>query len=160
MGRKLCDVSGRLEKVWHKAQLSATGVPSGSDVFSYSYLPNSYDLVESVTGPVHSVTNTWEPDRNVLDQKSNTLNASGTLISSYDYTVNAIGQRSNVAQTGTAFANSPTIDWTYDAMGQVVSADSSVTAQDRAYEYDGIGNRSAVAVLHLLLLSPPIVPIA
>ncbi len=33
------------------------------------------------------------------------------------------------------------IAWGYDSLGQVVKADSSIADQDRAYQYDGIGNR-------------------
>jgi hypothetical protein len=55
--------------------------------------------------------------------------------------VNAIGQRSGVATSGTAFASARSIGWGYDSLGQVTSADSSENAGDRAFEYDAIGNR-------------------
>ncbi|MEN9974137.1 MAG: hypothetical protein RLZZ282_143, partial [Verrucomicrobiota bacterium] len=38
------------------------------------------------------MTNTWEPDRDVLDVKKNRVGS--TVVSSYDYAVNSIGQRS------------------------------------------------------------------
>ena len=63
------------------------------------------------------------------------------MISSYDYAVNAIGQRTGVATSGTAFPAVPSWLWSYDALGQVTSADSSVATSDRAYQYDAIGNR-------------------
>ena len=49
------------------------------------------------------VTNTWEPDRDVLDTKTNST-LTGQAISAYDYTVNNVGQRTNVATSGTAAA--------------------------------------------------------
>ena len=55
--------------------------------------------------------------------------------------MNAIGQRSNVAQSGTAFAGSRDIAWGYDSLGQVTSADSTIPGLDRAYQFDLIGNR-------------------
>ncbi len=59
--------------------------------------------------------------------------------------MNAIGQRTNVEQGGTAFSSARGIAWGYDALGQVTSADSSIPAHNRAYEYDAIGNRKKSA---------------
>jgi len=59
--------------------------------------------------------------------------------------VNPLGQRTNVANTGSAFASSRSIAWGYDSLGQVTKADSSVSGFDRAYQYDGIGNRKKAA---------------
>lgn len=64
-----------------------------------------------------------------------------TVISSYGYSVNSLGQRTGANQVGTAFASTRTTDWGYDSKGEVTKADSSVTGLDRAYQYDGIGNR-------------------
>jgi RHS repeat-associated protein len=96
-----------------------------------------------VTGPAHTVTNEWETNRDILDYKEN--KAGTTLVSKYDYLVNAIGQRSNVAQSGTAFASSRDIAWGYDSLGQVTSADSTIPGLDRAYQFDLIGNRLKTA---------------
>ena len=54
-----------------------------------------------MTGPVYTVTNTWEPGRNVLASKQNKVGAD--IISKYDYVVNAHGQRTSVATSGTEF---------------------------------------------------------
>jgi RHS repeat-associated protein len=76
----------------------------------------------------------------VLDSKEN---KSGTnVISSYDDTVNSLGQRTGVEQAGTAFASARAIQWGYDSLGQVTSADHANTAQSRYYAYDAIGNRN------------------
>jgi RHS repeat-associated protein len=113
-----------------------------NQIFNYSYLQNS-NLLAQVTGPIHTVTNTWELDRDVLDAKENKV---GTVsVSKLDYDVNAIGQRTALSQTGTAFASVRGIAWAYDTYGQVTSADSTLATQDRAYQYDAIGNRKKSA---------------
>jgi RHS repeat-associated protein len=113
-----------------------------NQIFSYGYLANS-NLPATVTGPIHTVTNVWEPNRDVLDLKQNKVGS--TVISNYDYAVNAIGQRTGVTTSGTAFLALPSWAWSYDAHGQVIAADSSVNTSDRAYEYDTIGNRQKSA---------------
>jgi RHS repeat-associated protein len=59
--------------------------------------------------------------------------------------VNALGQRKNLATSGTAFAASRSTTWGYDALGQVTSAATSDNSADRAYQYDAIGNRKKSA---------------
>ena len=71
--------------------------------------------------------------------------AGTTTVSKYDYLVNALGQRTNLAQTGTAFAGSRDIAWGYDSLGQVTRADSTIPGLDRAYAFDMIGNRLRAA---------------
>ena len=63
------DASGRMSTVTS---------PAGT--FTYAYTPGS-SLVASVTGPVHIVTNTWEPNRDVLDVKDNRIPSTTTPIS-------------------------------------------------------------------------------
>jgi RHS repeat-associated protein len=120
-------------------------VSNSNSAFRYDYLAGA-NLVEKVTGTagaVHTVTNTYEPTRNVLDIKEN--KAGTTIISKYDYLVNAIGQRAEVNTSGTAFPATPSWAWGYDSLGQVISANSSVNTSDRAYQYDAIGNRKKSA---------------
>ena len=113
-------------------------VSDGTNTFTYNYLPNS-NLIEKISGPIHDVNNAWEPNRNVLASKQNKVGT--TVISQYDYTVTAIGQRTNLATSGSAFPNVPSWLWGYDSLGQVISADSNVNTSDRTYQYDTIGNR-------------------
>jgi RHS repeat-associated protein len=54
---------------------------------------------------------------------------------------NNYGQRTGVNKDGTAFASTRTIAWGYNSKGEVVKADSSEAGLDRAYAFDGIGNR-------------------
>ncbi|MFZ4767525.1 MAG: hypothetical protein ACOYMN_21445 [Roseimicrobium sp.] len=53
---------------------------------TYAYDPARPHLLATVTGPAHVVTNTWEPDHDVLDTKANQT-LTGPTISAYDYTV-------------------------------------------------------------------------
>ena len=113
-----------------------------NQAFAYAYTPNS-NLEATVTGPIHTVINDWGHTRDVLDTKQNKVGT--TIISKYDYAVNAIGQRTGVTTTGTAFPALPSWLWSYDTLGQVIAADSSVNNSDRAYQYDAIGNRQKSA---------------
>ncbi len=124
-----------------EGRLSAVQSPAGT--FSYLYAPGSM-LLASITGPAHTVTNHWEPTRDVLDLKQNKVGS--TEVSSYDYSVNKVGQRDDVTTTfdlgGAIPANPGLTAWGYDILGQVTRADHSVNnTLDRAYQYDSIGNR-------------------
>ena len=66
------------------------------------------------------------------------------MLSSYDYDVNALGQRTAVTANGTAFSGgtAPSWTWSYNAAGEVTSGvRAGSPALDRTYAYDGIGNR-------------------
>jgi RHS repeat-associated protein len=114
------------------------GVVPTAKVFTYDYQANS-DLVHVLHAPSHTVTNTWEANRDVLDLKENQTAAG--LVSGFDYGVNAIGQRTALAASGSAFASARSTAWAYDSLGQLTASDSSVNGFDRAYQYDMIGNR-------------------
>ena len=128
--------SGRLESV------NSGGGSHPPSQFNYSYLANS-NLIESVASPAHTVFNTYEAQRDVLDAKEN--KAGTSVVSRYDYSVNGIGQRTSLSQTGTAFAGSRDVAWGYDSLGQLTRADSSIPDLDRAYQFDMIGNRLKTA---------------
>lgn len=132
------DVAGRLNRVDPSYPLPI------SPAFAYGYEDGAYRLIHTVVGPVHSVTNTWESTHDVLDFKTNgkTL-GTPSVISSYDYTLNQIGQRTATDVSGAAFgADERDRSWAYDSLGQlVVEDDSSNNSHDRAYSFDGIGNR-------------------
>jgi hypothetical protein len=67
---------------------------------------NSGSLLESVIGPAHTVSNTYEATRNVLQQKRNTAGylsqITNTPISNFVYGVNDLGQRDDVSRSGIA----------------------------------------------------------
>ena len=127
-------------------------VADASSSFSYGYVDNSQGLLHTVTGPVHTVTNTWEANRDVILTKGNSRNIDASDISSIGYTVNAIGQRTNATRSGAA-TNSTA--WAYDNLGQLVQADDSAATSDRAYQYDSIGNREKTAIGSLELPGNP-----
>jgi RHS repeat-associated protein len=112
-------------------------VSDGTNAFTYGYTVNS-NLIATVQGPAHQVTNAYETTRDVLLTKSNTRVSDSSVISSIGYTVNNIGQRTNATRSGAA-TNSTA--WAYDSLGQVISADDSNNDANRSYAYDGIGNR-------------------
>jgi RHS repeat-associated protein len=122
--------------------------------FSYTYVPGSPGLVETVTGPLHWVGNTYEIFRDVLKSKTN-RNWDDNVISKTEYgspwsghgfmpdAVNAIGQRKKANYSGYAYADNNrlgTYDYSYNSSGEVVD---SLRNNDEhlGFEYDGIGNR-------------------
>jgi RHS repeat-associated protein len=113
--------------------------------YNYAYEPDSNsDLIDTVTGPVHTVDNQWETTRDALDWKENKVGTD--TISKYDYSVNAIGQRDAVAATstvGTFGSAAPNWNWGYNVRGELVSSEHvNTAASSRHYTFDGIGNRN------------------
>ncbi len=144
------DTAGRLQYVHPAATLPTTLAESD---FTYGYLTNSYNLVQTVAGPAHAVTNTWEATRDVLATKINTTIAtSNNIPSSFAYGVNAIGQRETLgpvlAGTTPVSTYTPKWTWDYNDWGELVSADHGADTTpdtlDRFYQYDDIGNRDYV----------------
>ncbi len=151
------DTAGRLSKVWHQPTLDATThAPTGAADFTYGYQTNSAGLISTVTGPAHTVTNTWESSRNVLDTKKNAVTfGTPSVPSSFDYTVNNLGQRTHVGpimdnQNPPAPISTYTVawEWNYNNRGELESADhgddNTANASDRFYKFDSIGNRDYV----------------
>ena len=101
-------------------------------------MPDTPQLIIQVTAPLHTFTNTYEANRDVLTSKTNRWKnkVDTPIISAYTYAVNNLVQRTSVSTEGEAFGATPA-DWTwgYDVLGQTVSANG-----DR-YAYDQIGNR-------------------
>lgn len=111
--------------------------PNGA--YTYGYAANSH-LRSSVTSAVHSSTWTYEPYRDVIDTLENKVGA--TTVSKFDYTVNSLGQRTQRANSGTAFAAVSTDIFGYNAKGEVTSAtNAALPARDQSFAYDDIGNR-------------------
>jgi RHS repeat-associated protein len=114
-------------------------VTDPSSTYTYAYTTNS-NLRHTLTGPVHVATTTYETYRNVIDIVENKVGS--TSISKYDYTVNNLGQRTQRANTGTAFATTSTDVFAYNGKGEVTgSTNATIPAYDRGYSYDDIGNR-------------------
>ena len=117
-------------------------ITNGGDVFTYGYLANS-NLIASVTYPnTITVTNAYELNRNLIDYVENKHGA--TVISKYDYANDAIGRRTAMAKSGTAFTASDTVNYTYNGRSELTGADA---VTDNNYNFifvfDNIGNRQS-----------------
>ena len=103
-----------------------------------------------MTGPVHTVTFVYEPGRNAMTQVENKETVgTASVVSNYAYTYNALDQRTEREQSGTAFASTNKDTFTYDYLGQVTaSANDTETggAWNPTYAYDEIGNRDGSTV--------------
>lgn len=129
------DPAGRLNKV----SRAIPGEPQPEETYTYAYLANS-NLIASVTGPQHTVANTYESNRDALIAKENKIGT--TTISKHTYTVNKIGQRTQREQTGSAFATPSTDAFAYNTRGEVIgSTNTQRPALNTAYSFDGMGNR-------------------
>lgn len=124
----------------------AGNITGGGDSFNYTYKLDAPHLLTGTTASIGNdelpltVSNVWEPNRDVLDRKENKL--SGNFVSWYDYTVNSMGRRSNVQEQGTAYPGNAAVDWGYNARGEVTLHNHSANANDRVFAFDGIGNRT------------------
>ena len=144
-GWSLKTISGSSELNYARTYETVAGrlgtIVSGSDTWTYGYEPAAPGLPKTLTGPGSlSMTNTWEPNGDVLDIKENKFGA--TTVSKYDYTVYPMRRRSNLAETGTAYSGGASLAWGYNPRGEVTLHDHSNAAYDRVYEFDGIGNRT------------------
>jgi RHS repeat-associated protein len=121
---------------------------SGGVIGTYAYTANSASMVATLTRQTGSAgalvsTNTWLQFHDRLDVVANTL--AGASTSAYDYAVNALGQRTSVATSGSAFSGITGASWSswgYNNHGEVTSAThSSDATRNRSFIYDSIGNR-------------------
>ncbi len=117
--------------------------------FDYSYVQGSVQLIEEIAGPVATTTNSWESGRNVLQKKENKV---GTAVrSSYEYFVNALGQREGQIHDGSVLGGSDgAFSYRYNARGEIAEVKRganptypSIGAVSHTwdYDYDAIGNR-------------------
>jgi RHS repeat-associated protein len=115
------------------------GVTSPSGAYAYGYTANS-NLLATITGPVHVATRTYETNRSVVDILENSVGAS--TVSKFDYTVNAIGQPTGRARSGSAFAQASTDVFDYNTKGEVTdAANATLPTRNQSLAYDQIGNR-------------------
>ncbi|SHL28202.1 RHS repeat-associated core domain-containing protein [Desulfatibacillum alkenivorans DSM 16219] len=142
------DEYGRFETV----QYAVDGVAGSA---SYGYLANS-GLLESVTmiedGADTAVTATYgyEPHRNVKTLVTNQYGAE--TVSEYGYGYDALGRRTSVTNSGTAFDEPAFNIYGYNSRNELTASNrylgnsifdtaSQVNDETRAYDYDPIGNR-------------------
>ncbi len=113
----------------------------GSDTFTYGYLLDS-NLLASITAPQHSVSYTYEGNRDVMTTIDNQVSEGS--ISKYEYTYDALGRRSDRLQSGSAINSKSTDTFNYNNRSEVIGSYNSVkTAAEwnPTYSYDKIGNR-------------------
>ena len=104
--------------------------------FNYTRLTDS-DLVAQITRP-NGVNTAWsyEQHRNLITE----VNNGG--ISIFGYTNNAIGNRTGMSRSGTAFSTPDIISYTYDDRSEVTAASSNAdSTYNYTYSFDPIGNR-------------------
>lgn len=118
------------------------GYENNSNLVKTSQSFTNYNFSTNTGTGIHQVTNTFESNRDVLSSKVNSRASDNSTLSSIGYTVNSIGQRTNATRSG-ATTNSTT--WGYDSLGQITLADDSNNDNDRAYQFDKIGNREKSA---------------
>ena len=127
--------------------------------FGYNYNPNSRNLIDELTSPIHKVANQYEANRGVLLSKTNSTNTSAAngveTISKFAYTVNSIGQRTKNILSGKAIVDNGlanttlTWDYTYTARGELATAAASsdsnaVATLTRNFAFDAIGNFTSI----------------
>ena len=116
---------------------------SRSSFRASSPLLNSTPTRQTGSADARVSTYTWFPYHVPLDVVSNSLAVTST--SSYDYAVNALGQRTSVAASGAAFSGITGASWSswgYNNHGEVTGATHSTdSTRNRTYIYDSIGNR-------------------
>lgn len=116
-------------------RLNQITTPAGD--FNYTRLTDS-DLVAQMTRPNGIITTyAYEPHRDLITE----VNNGG--ISIFGYTNNAIGNRSSMSRSGTAFPTPDTVSYTYNDRSEVTGASSNVDQNyNYTYNFDPIGNRT------------------
>jgi RHS repeat-associated protein len=121
-------------------------VSDGTDTFTYSYAADS-NLLASVEGPVHAVSNAYEDDRNLMITVDNrATDLSGSTLSKYGYAYDALGRRDDRIQSGSAINTPSTDDFTYNSRSEVIASNNSAetaAAWNPTFAYDKIGNRQS-----------------
>lgn len=105
--------------------------------FAYNRLTNS-GLIENLTRP-NGVNTTWayEAHRNLVAQVAN------GAVSSFGYVNDALGRRTSMSRSGSAFAVPDVLTYGYNDRSEVISALSNANAAyNYNYNYDPIGNRN------------------
>jgi RHS repeat-associated protein len=144
------DAYGRFTAVTSQVHILTHG-------FTYGYLSDT-DLIETMANSHgHTVTRTYDPVMPHITGVHNGFTG-GRTISQYDYTYDALGRRTAIANSGEAFTFSNANDlaafnlYGYNGRSEVTSAarywgtdtgttTEPVAGQEYAYAYDPIGNR-------------------
>ena len=114
-----------------------TNVTSQAGAFGYLYEPGLFTHHASrIALPNTSyITNVFDGDARLI--ATYLKNSGNTVLDSYAYIHNPANQRTNLTR-----ADSSTVAFKYDPIGQLTVADSSVGGEDRGYAYDSAWNLS------------------
>ena len=125
-------------------------VSSGGWTFAYTYLPGT-DRVSGYACGGFARTVAYEDRRDLIAAVTNAFN--GGCVSAFAYVNDAVGRRTSIARSGTAFEPlSGAVDtYGYNSRSEVISSrrtlgDNPVWAFANDYAYDPIGNRTSSAV--------------
>ncbi len=111
-----------------------TSVTSPAGAFSYTFVGQASRLTQKLSLPNSSyITNTYDSVARLLTTKL--LTSSSALLNSHSYSYNPAHQR-----TQQVFNAGSTVNYTYDAIGQLKVADSATASEDRGYNYDTAWN--------------------
>ncbi|WP_176014695.1 RHS repeat-associated core domain-containing protein [Victivallis sp. Marseille-Q1083] len=116
-------------------------VTTAAGVFNYTFLANS-DLIASMTRPNNVPTNyTYETARDLLPKVAN------GAISAFLYTNDALGRRTSMNRSGSAFTAADILSYTYNSYSELTGASSNNNASySYNYTYDPIGNRKTAGL--------------
>ena len=166
------DTAGRLQHVapLDPSTTSNSQLLASNSLYTYHYRSDS-SLIDRIEGPAHTALYDYQPRgnqvRSLINHTADPTFAPSDLplshtdvVNRHDYRYNPLGQRTDLTQSGTAYAldiASPTasgsvFDYTYNAKGEVTRADryagldpdnfgSSITNDTFTYTFDDIGNR-------------------
>ena len=123
---------------------------SGTNEFSYTYLPGS-DLVSGMTANTgYAWERIYEPDRNLIATIHNRFGEQ--TVSRFDYTNDEIGRRVMRVDSGAAFAESAFERFSYNNRSEIIGSQrylgsdisdllNPIPEYTFEYDYDPIGNR-------------------
>ena len=116
-------------------------VTTAAGVFNYTFLANS-DLIASMTRPNNVPTNyTYETARDLLTKVAN------GSISTFQYANDALGRRTSMNRSGSAFTAADILSYTYNSYSELTGASSNNNASySYNYTYDPIGNRKTAGL--------------
>ena len=109
--------------------------------FQYSYLTDS-ELLENLTRP-NGVSTQWnyEAHRDLITQVAN------GNISTFDYVNDALGRRTSMSRSGSAFTVPDILSYGYNNRSEVILVQSNTnSAYNYHYNYDPIGNRTTATL--------------
>ena len=144
------EASGSVASYSYDALGRFASVSSGTNTFSYSYLPGA-DLVSEMTANTgHTWERIYETDRDLIATVHNRYG--NRTISRFDYTNDEIGRRIARVDSGEAFAETAFERYAYNDRSEVIGSQRfygsdisdisrPVTGRTFGYGYDPIGNR-------------------